>query len=284
MFKGWNKEILSTADDVFNKLLPLSKQINNQSHYWVFRGSNSKHDTLFSSFDRLINTTSLSRKDYIYLEKQSIDFFKSLFKQKQENNFSGLLQQNIPTLMFMQHYGGKTRLLDWSLNPCVAVFFTISNKKFDDIDGQICCFEYQRYIEQGNQQWHSYPEMFDNEGKFLDYLAPSFKEVYSGNWFVCQFLHKYKFPNILAQNGLFSFTSQFKIDHAQKIKYLLDDPNFHKVYIIKSTIKKELRRKLREHFGIFHESIFPNTPELLDISINAIIADEFLINLVENTK
>ena len=281
MFKGWDQEILSTAEEVFAKLIPLSKQSDKQSSFWVFRGSNRKHDTLFSSFDRLIGSTSLARKDYIHLERQSIDLFKNLFNKGTNENFNGLLQQNIPTLMFMQHYGAKTRLLDWSLNPFIAAFFAVSDKSLDNSDGQICCFEYQRYMEQGNQQWHSYPEMFDSNGRFLDYLFPSFQEIYAGEWIVCQFLYKYKFPRILTQNGLFTFTSQFKVDHAQKIKQFLDDPNYHKVYIIKSTAKKELRRRLIGDHGISHKYIFPQTPELIEIAINAVIADEFLIDSVK---
>ena len=284
MFKGWNKEILSTAEEVFAKLIPLSKQSEEQSSYYVFRGSNRKHKTLFSSFDRLINSTSLTREDYIHLEKQSINDFRKLFWKSPYKNFNGLLEENIPTLMFMQHYGAKTRLLDWSLDPYIATFFAISDKRFDNTDGQICCFEYQRYMQQGDQQWHSYPEMFDTNGKFLDYLFPSFQEIYTGNWIVCQFLYKYKFPRILSQNGLFTFTSQFKVDHAQKLKKFLNDPNKHKVYIIKSTAKKEIRRKLLEEYGITHEFIYPKTPEIIETAINAAIADEFLIKSVNQWK
>ena len=198
MIKGWKEEILSTPEDVFNKLITLRIRKN----FWVFRGSNTVYNNLFSSIDREFRDKQLSRNNKISLESQSLEAFRINYKHLQVDDISPLLQVNIQTLMLMQHYGAKTRLLDWSTNPYIALYFAVCNVQKEDEDGQVLGFEYKRYEFKGSQQWCHFPEMFDDQGEFKNYLEPAFEKIYKGNWLVCQFLYKYQFPRLLSQEGL----------------------------------------------------------------------------------
>ena len=39
-------------------------------------------------------------------------------------------------LFFMQHYSVPTRLLDWTMNPFIALYFGVAGAEFDDDTGE----------------------------------------------------------------------------------------------------------------------------------------------------
>ncbi|MCJ7623764.1 MAG: hypothetical protein MUO76_09695, partial [Anaerolineaceae bacterium] len=41
-------------------------------------------------------------------------------------------------------------LLDWSLSPYIAAYFSTNHK---DFDGEIWSFEYEKYLEEASKQW-----------------------------------------------------------------------------------------------------------------------------------
>ena len=191
----------------------------------------------------------------ISLERESIETFRSTYKLISTSEERVLFHEDITTLMLMQHYGAPTRLLDWSLSPYIAAYFAVC--EHDKDDGLIWGFDYNQYIKMGDKQWKKYPEML--EGGFQRLLLPAFQEKYEHKWFVCQFLYQFNFPRILAQDGLFTFSSQFDQDHAIAIKDLLQEPNCYKLFRIKHNIKSELRKFLRSNYNIWHGSLFPDS-------------------------
>ena len=180
--------------------------------------------------------------------------------------------------MLMQHYGASTRLLDWTTNPYKAAYFAVD--KHDDCDSLIWGFEYDRYIEMGNQQWKIFPEML--EDGFQHYLYPSFLEDYKGDWFICQFLHKYHFPRIIAQEGLFTFSPQFDTDHSKAISNLLRNQESLVILRIRHQDKPVIREFLKEKKRIWSESIYPESSDIVE-PLQNICTDKFLFPLM-NTK
>lgn len=253
MNSDWIEEKLNSIDEVLSKLI----ELRTKKKKWVFRGVSREHKKpLISSIDRLL-LENLDRKEKIRLERQSIELFRSTYKQLAIEEDNELLREDITTLMLMQHYGAPTRLLDWSFSPYIAAYFAVCEN--DKYDGFIWGFEYDRYEQKGSEQWEKFPEMIEG-GKFVHTLRPAFEEDYRDKeWFVCQFINKdYGFNRIRSQEGLFTFASQFNIDHSLAIMNLLNESEFHKVYRIRKEDKFKLRQILRNNLNIWHGMFYPD--------------------------
>lgn len=256
----WTSEKINSPEELFKRL----DDYSTLKHRWVFRGVPRKHELkLIPSIDRDYFKKADTREKKIKLEREAIEIYRNNVKFFIHPDYQKLLLEDITTLMLMQHYGAPTRLLDWSLSPIIAAFFAthedVDNDNDKDKDGVIWCFDYDRYLAMGSCQWNTYTEMREGD-KFDDKLSPAFRSDYNNNWFVCQFLtaDEYKFPRILAQDGLFSFVSQFNKDHAIEIKELLKGNEYQHIFIIKHEIKKEVLQKLNETYHIWYGSIYPD--------------------------
>jgi len=237
---------------------------------WVFRGQRA-YATLFAPIDRP-PLNGLARIQKLYLEDQSIKKLVSSVKFPSDeielqilgidtNNCRLYIEKRISILMLLQHYNCPTRLLDWSANPYIALYFAITqNYGFhDDEDGEVWCFDGYAYDNIfGPRQWPSNPEVYDSAGEFDNSIPSLFTEKGpKGDWFVMQALNP-KFHRLEHQAGFFSVTSQFGIDHAIAIQRLFSN-NIHYYCrcVIKSEFKPELRTYLKRK-GIWHGELFPD--------------------------
>ena len=95
----------------------------------IFRGVTDKDYELVPSIGR--NTGSGTGGDISSLERELLEEFKRL----------SVPELTLPPtsefewLFLAQHYGLPTRLLDWSTNPLVALYFAVERK--DDVDGAV---------------------------------------------------------------------------------------------------------------------------------------------------
>ena len=107
-----------------NKLLTDITDINIPEAKYYYRGQADSNWHLTEGIFRTHKKESIKNiysdiKDDIYLgDENKIDF-----------------------LCKLQHYGAPTRLLDWTLNPLVAIFFACHDIKNRDKDGKIFFFE-----------------------------------------------------------------------------------------------------------------------------------------------
>lgn len=100
---------------------------------WFFRGVRDANYDLIPSLFRLDITNTLTNwKD---LEKYMLRIFK-----RESRPFLKIIPRNkLELITLAQHYGLPTRLLDWSINPLIALFFALEH--FDkNIDSAVWCY------------------------------------------------------------------------------------------------------------------------------------------------
>jgi hypothetical protein len=143
-----------------------------------------------------------------------------------------------------QHYGVPTRLIDWSENPLVGLYFALDDKNYDNEDGVIWVFEDKTKIVK------KVALLRDGSGlRKLKYPRPfrAWKEL------------QLEIPRTKAQRG--SLTSQ--PDLSKEFDKQNFDPNTQSLK--KFIVPKQSKTQLREHIeilGVTKERLFP---DFLDI-------------------
>lgn len=102
-----------------------------ESH-WAFRGQGNSKWGLASSLERMIRYDSGRIAD----DDESLIFRKereaiAAFRRELSKDFGYRTHRDIDLLALMQHYGGKTRLLDFTLSPLMALF--MAKEQFDGL-------------------------------------------------------------------------------------------------------------------------------------------------------
>ena len=134
-------DIINVTWQEFIETNPLSNLLDRK---FIYRGqTNSSLDNEFkewelvSSFNRYY-TTSQDRFDSFI--SQQISFMDSTYSQYEIVKNNGILNSNIISkIYFLQHYGVPTCFLDFTFNPLIALYFSISGLKGQS--GGICTIE-----------------------------------------------------------------------------------------------------------------------------------------------
>jgi len=143
-----------------------------------------------------------------------------------------------------QHYGVPTRLLDWSENPLVGIYFALDDKNYDNEDGVIWVFEDKTVVNK------DVASLYDKESPYqLKHPRPY--RTWKGL--------KLEIPRTIAQRA--SVTSQ--PDLAKEFNEQDFDKNTQslKKFIVPKQSKRQLRKQL-EVLGVTEERLFP---DFLDI-------------------
>jgi hypothetical protein len=141
-----------------------------------------------------------------------------------------------------QHYGVPTRLLDWSENPLVGLYFAIEDNNYDIEDGVIWVFEDKTAVAGNVASLRDGPRQ-------LNYPRPyrAWKDL------------QIKIPRAISQRG--SLTSQPDLSIAfDEQKFDQNTQSLRKFMVPKQT-KRQLRNQLKI-LGITEERLFP---DFLDI-------------------
>ena len=152
--------------DDFAKILKMMK-----AGTWIYRGHElSEEWNLASGLDRYVNDLLKVHKDWdraafiVNLPRAeffAISRFREMVKKTQE------LDSNAAALIAMQHYGAKTRLLDFTMSIMVALFFAYENRA-NGKERAIYAVDYMALMNQ--------PDMWSGYQAFLERMARNEKE------------------------------------------------------------------------------------------------------------
>ena len=122
---------------------------------WIFRGHKSVTYRLDSGLDRYVTDLVLARERRgVKTDKQSFALTLPRAEHFAIANFRAKSQEyhdwpsNVSALLAMQHYGAKTRLLDFTTSIMVALFFAYEEKMTGD-KRVIYAINYKKLIERG---------------------------------------------------------------------------------------------------------------------------------------
>jgi hypothetical protein len=222
-----------------NEYNDILSEIENKKLYEVFYRGQTDDYSLLPSIGRSISFDE-NKELELFLE------FKRLNKLYREINTT--VEWDL--LAIAQHYGLKTRLLDWTINPLNALWFAANSNPHVKYSGKYCVV------------WILASVIYDK-----DFYFDQERKVIFTNDHTLLFKPNYQAIRIRSQQGLFTVHSLRKeISLKTKSKYLaieedrflMDSPNFEIIKILfnREQYSKEIISKLNT-FGINEATIYP---------------------------
>lgn len=125
------RSLINVLDEINQKNLKIVNSDQTLMNKFVFRGQ--------SNAEWNVNA-KLFRADYKHLLGKEHILIQEYIKKFPEFE----TQPTINVLADMQHFGLPTRLIDWSTNPLVALYFACSDPEYLDRDGKVFFCNYSR--------------------------------------------------------------------------------------------------------------------------------------------
>lgn len=216
---------------------------------YIFRGLSNVDYPLISSlgrcFRKLIDEGHSSREELLEEERNAYRLFKTEAVALIEREPKSAIQW----LALMQHYGLPTRLLDWTLNPLVALYFAVRSNPQGDAVVYVNSFERDRWLHGDDDAYAAIDrggnDIFSIENPY--YFFPSGLDKRFG-----------------AQQGLFSI-------QADPME-VFPEGNLTKI-VIKQEARIEIRLTLMK-YGITPRTVFPGLSGIAE----TIVWDKFRIH------
>ncbi|WP_029038043.1 FRG domain-containing protein [Salinimicrobium xinjiangense] len=211
-----------------------------------FRGQSDYKWSISSSLSRIVRGSENSEKNAKFYERQTQMEFMSQAHLLDENmNFENSTHPS-SILIDMQHYSCPTRLIDWTLSPYVALYFSVS-ENFEE-DGALYAFDSWLYRE-------------NLKKKIPEENIPRGADVFEFEGFdvLDVFYATKKNHRIVRQQGCFHVSNNLLADHEEIINKITDGPEqFDGLFKIRipAELKLEFLARLRT-MNISAESLFP---------------------------
>ncbi|MBX3375758.1 MAG: FRG domain-containing protein [Phycisphaeraceae bacterium] len=211
---------------------------------------------LYSSLDRVFRSTKVSGKTAIAIERIAIQ----RFLQQAPNYLSvaeqTLLDEGPSLLMLMRHYGGPTRLLDWTESLWIALFNACDGCW--DSDGVIWAFRRDEFDKVVMKKYsNEVPFALQSRGLSAAPVLPAVTVLELSPWVCRLFPVGPRIPRLIAQQGAFTIGSQLGMDHAKFIDEVLPETPTQKWKIVVSKDVKRHALKELAKMGITASAHFP---------------------------
>lgn len=266
--------LIKSVNDIEEILEPIQMLKNSTRLKWVesYRGQGMEDWKLEPQLIR--ETKDINNIKKIELELHSR--FKSLIKSEHaqyisstvSSGFGSLFEISWIELFQMQHLGFKTRLLDWSLGWEIALYFAVSNPKYDGINGQFWIF------------FHS-QDITHNHMEFLQRAAPRYLNIDPYNvedtmFLNPAFLSEEEDKIILGAKRRLVQSGRFSIQKHEDSILPLERQLKYQDCLIKMIVDGDSKSKIRKQLnsmGINNEKIYVKSIKKLDDEIRKINED-----------
>lgn len=209
-------------------------------------------------------------------DKNVLDKFKEYYKEHHDcSSFN-----EIDFLYVMQHYGIATRLLDFTEDPLVALYFALckvpTEQRHTELKDQIEDFQStDGWSEEGAAVYCLNPLKMNADAHFLketeivdlkNYKFSSLANVE----FPFAIRTDNNDPRIIAQKGVFVYFG-FRTMALEQLSPI--EKQLHKIFIPNAS-RKDFFHDLKKNYGITHYSIFPDMTGI-SLEINETMLEEF---------
>jgi hypothetical protein len=187
---------------------------------WIFRGHSSYQWKLVAGVHRLTENWNINREDLISFERRILNEFKRramIFLQARPST-------DWEWMILAQHFGLPTRILDWTENPLVALYFAVS----DDFSHDGALYSYHHGRDEIDIGSSSDPYAIDH----IELIRPPHLD-----------------QRVIAQQSVFTAEPPRLNEHAGQKSNL-------RFWYVSTHHKKRIRQELHR-FGISESSLFP---------------------------
>lgn len=232
---------------------------------FVFRGEPAPYPNVLSAIDRIFENRGADTATRLAAESNALNkFLRDGPLTLSSPVETGQLDATSTAMILLRHYGGPTRLVDWTESPWIAAYFATAGRP--DSEGRILAFDRRqltRVVHQAHGAetgliWKKDPD----SGIFPAFLSPRYVES-AADWVVAVDHSGRRFPRLVVQQGLFTMASKPGLDHWTTITALIPDHCFEITLTaeFRSAVQRQLIR-----MGLTAATLFPG-PDGVAVSI-----------------